>query len=449
MNELFNFIRNSPYAVYIIVFEKAKGKNMKQIIECGNAHLAIFNESNNWIMTDDVGEAKNFAADDEKKCSIISFNPSTITLHITNMCNMNCKYCFAGAGTNNSSAMDMKIIRKISKMINELNINTICIDFHGGEPLIQKNLVMDIVHYFKENVIGKKIVYYIQTNATLIDDGIAKFFKKYNFIVGVSLDGDIKTNDSFRVMANGDGSWHKILNGIEILRRWHVPFSCLAVVTTPSSMLYDYEFFVSRGIYNIQFMPVMPQGRAMEERICTENWIDYANQEIKVFNKVLDDRNSGKPIIHSSSYTLLKKIMLNRNDNICMKRPCGAGQDILVIDEHGDIYPCDSLMGTENIFFTRLGNLKEYEHFYDIANSKEYRKYISMVQKNSLKCKDCFCKSICCGGCKSDVFNAYGRWDRETPLCEYYQYVIKQYFKVLYERRDDVINYLKGRSVLK
>ncbi len=418
---------------------------MKQIIECGDMYLAIFNESNNWLLTANRDEAERFTADDEEKCKAICLRPSTITLHITNLCNMNCKYCFAGAGIDHAIVMDMEIVQRVADIISELKTTTVCIDFHGGEPLTQKQLIREIVDYFEQHVKEKKKVYYVQTNATLIDDATASFLKEHNFIVGVSLDGNRETNDGYRIMANGEGSWSRIIKGIEVLKKWKVPFSCLAVVTNPSAMLEDYEFFVANGIYDIQFMPVMPQGRAQKESICIKDWKEYADKEIQVFHRVLDDRKMGKPVIHSSSFVLMKKIMMNKDDNICMRRPCGAGQDILVIDEGGDIFPCDSLSGIENQDHTRLGNVKEYGHLNEIAQGEEYQRYVTLIQNSPEKCQTCFCKSICCGGCRSDVYNAFGRWDKETPLCEYYQYVIKEYFKVLHERKEDVIKYLRGR----
>ena len=366
--------------------------------------------------------------------------------NITNMCNMQCKYCFAGAGISSTTAMEMEVVHRLTKIINEINVTQVCIDFHGGEPLTQKELMKDIVDYLEKNIEGKKIIFYVQTNGTLIDDEIAQFFCEHRFVVGVSIDGREVTNDAYRVMANGEGSLSRIMQGIKILKKWNIPFSCLAVVTSTSAMIEDYDFFVSNGIYNIQFMPVMPQGRAEQESIAISNWIEYANQELKLFNRVLDDRRAGIPVIHSSSYTILKKIMFNEDHNICMRRPCGAGQNILSIDENGDIFPCDSMSGIEKQYNVRFGNIRDYEHANDISSSEYFKEYVRGIQKSSMKCQDCFCKSICCGGCKSDVYNAYGVLDRETPMCEYYRYVIKGYFQVLHARKSEVVNYMKVKK---
>lgn len=417
---------------------------MKQIIYLGEVYLVIYNNSNNWLLTKSKKVAMEHNEEDLQKCSSFCFQPSTITLHITNMCNMQCKYCFTSAGINNVTVMDMQIIEKVTDLINELSMPRVCFDFHGGEPLTQKKLIIDIVNFFEENIIGKKIDFYIQTNATLIDDDMAIFLKQHKFIVGVSLDGRVETNDLYRVMSNGEGSLKRILQGIECLKRWEIPFACLAVVTNPEEMIKNYEFFIANEIYNIQFMPVMPQGRADKGGIFIKDWVLYADKELELFERILDDRKNGKPVIHSSSYTILRKIVLKEDKNMCMRRPCGAGINVISIDEGGNIFPCDSMSGINNQMEICIGNIMKYDHLKELISEEQYNKLNFNLQKYSEKCDECFCKSICCGGCKSDIYNAYGEFGRETPMCEYYRHVIKGYFNVLYKRKKEVIDYLKG-----
>lgn len=291
-------------------------------------------------------------------------------------------------------------------------------------------------------------VYLIETNATLIDDDMAIFLKQHKFIVGVSLDGRVETNDLYRVMSNGEGSLKRILQGIECLKRWEIPFACLAVVTNPEEMIKNYEFFIANEIYNIQFMPVMPQGRADKGGIFIKDWVLYADKELELFERILDDRKNGKPVIHSSSYTILRKIVLKEDKNMCMRRPCGAGINVISIDEGGNIFPCDSMSGINNQMEICIGNIMKYDHLKELISEEQYNKLNFNLQKYSEKCDECFCKSICCGGCKSDIYNAYGEFGRETPMCEYYRHVIKGYFNVLYKRKKEVIDYLKASCIL-
>lgn len=419
---------------------------MKQIVELKQGFLAIYNNSNNWLLTGNAEEAGAYIDNDDEKKVCRSFHPVTITLHITNLCNMNCKYCFARAGTDNQVVMNMEIIRKIVKFVNEIETSRICFDFHGGEPLTQKKLIFEIVDYVERNIVNKHIDFYIQTNATLIDDEMAGFFRKHHFFVGISLDGNKETNDSYRIFDNGKGSFDRILNGIGYLKKHMVSFSCLAVVVNPKQMIRNYEFFIASGIYNVQFMPVMPQGRADDQTICMKDWTEFAKCELELFDRALEDRKRGKPVILSSSFTILSKILLDTDNIMCMRKPCGAALNILSVDEEGNLLPCDAMSGIKNTKKIDLGNIKDYEHVADFLESSKYQSFIEDTGRTVEKCNTCFCKGICCGGCSSDVYNAYGTFERETPMCEYYSQVIKGYFEVLFSRKDEVLDYIKGRN---
>ena len=419
---------------------------MKKVIELGDKKLAIFNNSNNWIISSDDNSINSFDDKDEIVKQDLNFLPKTFTLHITNMCNMNCSYCFARACCDENKVMDLGTAYKIAKLIQRTPGKKICIDFHGGEPLTQKKLICDMVEIFENTIPEKDIEYYIQTNATLLDDEIVQFMKEKKFIVGISLDGPEEINDRNRVFNNDKGSFSEIMKGVGCLKKWDVPFSVLTVVTDPEDLVKIYEFYCQVGIDSMQFMPVMAQGRAKDKGMCISDWQKYIEQENIVFNRILDSCKEGKYKILSPALGIIKKIVYDDMNYICYRNPCGAGLDILSIDADGYIYPCDAMSGIDGIENVVLGNVNDIEDLRDITGCKNYKNCVTCKKIHIPKCESCFCKEICCGGCKSDVYNAYGVFDRETPLCSYYEGMIKSYFFALANRKEDVIKFIKQKE---
>ena len=146
----------------------------------------------------------------------------TYTFHLTEKCNLNCKYCYEGKkGNNELSFFDIK------KVLDEEVKNgakSVQVGFFGGEPLVKKELIYEVIDYAnkleKENDI--KFNYTITTNATLIDRAFIKLAKKKEFVVGISLDGIKEIHDKNRFTYSGEGTFDIVCdNTRELLKSVH------------------------------------------------------------------------------------------------------------------------------------------------------------------------------------------------------------------------------------
>lgn len=397
----------------------------------------VFFPSNGYFKTcADEKEAENtFNKGEPLKLVNIKQIPSMYTIHITNRCNLQCKYCFANSATANNIDMDKKTIKLIIKRLASLSIKRLCIDFHGGEPLLRFDLIEYALSICDQLLTDKEVVYTIQSNATLITDEMCRVFQQRNFVVGISLDGPLKIHDSNRVSSTGIGSFNKVIDKLELLKKYNIPYSIISVVTNPLDMYDIYQFFLQEKITKIKLIPVMPQGRAKKEMIDLE---EYARIEAELFQKEI---HSDKPILLMSSYVMLRKILFVDNSYMCMRNPCGAGINIMSFDEHGTIFPCDSMSGIAGIHELSFGSV--HDDLLDIYETHTWKNITSHTTHTITPCKECKYQNICCGGCKSDVLNYYGDFNHPSPLCSYYQSILDYYYSILLQYPDKVIEYMK------
>ena len=176
-------------------------------------------ETNNTILSEEeITTIGNYLKQEPRETDrLISPNVSHnfLILNLTSGCNLCCKYCFAETMQKHKT-MSLDTAKKaIDNMLlqnGEIDEYSIC--FFGGEPLLKKELVRQITEYAYSEITqkrSKKIVFRINTNATLIDDAICSLFKQYDFHVTISIDGPMELHDTNRIYANGRGSYDKVM----------------------------------------------------------------------------------------------------------------------------------------------------------------------------------------------------------------------------------------------
>ena len=166
-----------------------------------------------------------------------------LTLNVTSGCNMACKYCFATTSAK-KKAMPLKVAEQAIRNMLENNPadELFTLYFFGGEPLLHKAFIKDVVAIAKNEIVvkhGKRVSFMVNTNGTLMDDGLLEFFKKEDFAVTVSLDGPKDINDANRVYPDGEGSYEKTTDAIERLKKHHVRFNVRATIDPATSHLPD------------------------------------------------------------------------------------------------------------------------------------------------------------------------------------------------------------------
>lgn len=199
----------------------------------------------------------------------------------SSLCNLRCRYCFyhdvsenrtiASTGIMKEEVME-KLIARISEELEEGGLASI--SFQGGEPTMAG---LPYFRTFTETVKGYPNIrpqYSIQTNATLLDEEWADFFKENDFLVGVSLDGYQTNMDEFRYEPLKRGVFYKVLKGIDLLKDAKVDYNILTVVTAQLAKHPDalFKFFKSHNFEYIQLIPCLP---GLNEK--TMRWHSHLN----------------------------------------------------------------------------------------------------------------------------------------------------------------------------
>ena len=211
----------------------------------------------------------------------------------SSLCNLRCKYCFycdvaANREVFSLGKMNEATAEKLIKdALNFADGSSVAFAFQGGEPLLAG---MDYFRFFTKTVNdhnskNSEIYYSIQTNGTLINDEWARFFTENKFLVGLSLDGDYEGN-KFRVDANGQNSYYKIITAANKLKKHKTEFNILTVLTGYCAENAEriYKYFRAQGFHYLQFIPCLrPMGDDTESELymTTKQYSDFL---IRIFN---------------------------------------------------------------------------------------------------------------------------------------------------------------------
>ena len=227
--------------------------------------------------------------------------------------------------------------------------------FQGGEPLL---CGMDFYRHFlsyikKNNRHGSPIHICLQTNGTLITEEFAEFFKKNNFLIGVSLDGD-KTLNSYRIYADGSDSFSDVMRGIELLKRYGVSFNVLSVLTkrTAQNFRKAYRFFKENGLRYLQFIPCLRPMKSNYDEELYMDCDDYAEFLSRGFNIYFNDYMRGE-YVSIRSFDNYVSLSAGNNAEQCGMNGCCSTQ--FVVEGDGSVYPCDFYCTDE----WYLGNINE------------------------------------------------------------------------------------------
>ena len=317
-------------------------------------------------------------------------------------CNLRCKYCFYSDVANTRQEENYGIMKNdtaeslIKSAMEFANGESIAFAFQGGEPLFAgldyfKSFV-EMVNRLNEK--NSKIYYGLQTNGTLVDEQWAEFFHDNNFLIGLSLDGDWDAN-KFRVDANDQNRFYKILNAASIFKKHKVEFNILTVLTGYCADNIDriYAFFKSKGFKYLQFIPCLrPFGDKSEnEMFMTPE--QYANFLIHLFNAYVKDYVRGN-YVSIRQFDNWVRLYLGDMPEQCGM--CGHCTHQFVVEGNGNVYPCDFYCLDEWL----LGNVNN-DSFEKMANSDNAKKFIMESLAIPDKCKKCKFYPICrAGGCK-------------------------------------------------
>jgi uncharacterized protein len=301
------------------------------------------------------------------------------SLHITERCNLNCRYCFEGKKGDSSMSLDM--IPHIIKCIDDymkrdfiVDKEHIVVDFNGGEPLLEFNILKAMVDRLKKY--GVKY-FTISTNFTLIDNEMISFLCENDFSIQISIDGNVKTHDKNRIDYYGVGTYNIVYNNIikfrDKLQKMDTQFSMVVIPETISDMYRNIEFLASLGFNGIN------------ASMCLD--YDWSDSSIKDYELQIDKcgelykkyYDNGKEIHFSLFDTIISSSIHKFN-----KYGCGICKNNIAIVPNGDILPCGLF-----IDWTKTDKSNIIGSIYNGVTFDKIEKYI----------KDDVLDLSCCEGC--------------------------------------------------
>ena len=329
-----------------------------------------------------------------------------LCLHIAHDCNLGCKYCFAEEGEYHGrrALMSFEVGKKALDFLvaNSGNRHNLEVDFFGGEPLMNWEVVKQLVEYGRslEKEHNKKFGFTLTTNGVLLNDEIMEFCNREMSNVVMSLDGRKEVNDYMRPTRNGHGSSYEI--------------------TVPKFQ----KFAESRGQKNYYVRGTF-----------TRNNLDFGNDVLHYadlgFEKLSMEpvvaapeepysiREEDLPVIFEQ-YDILAREMIKREKEgrgfnffhfmidltggPCVYKRlsgCGSGTEYLAVTPWGDFYPCHQFVGQEDFC---LGNV--YEGVKKTETVNEFKKCNVYSKK---ECSQCFARFYCSGGCAANSYNFTGK----------------------------------------
>lgn len=315
---------------------------------------------------------------------------SKITLHVSNSCNLKCKYCYANEGTYNLPS---------SKLTKETADNFIkfCIDnfdqvkdihFFGGEPFLNLDIMVYICQAFHQAYKDKKVKlipkFGVITNGTILNDNIVKFIDNYIHSITVSIDGLKQINNINRVYKNGRGTFDEIYKFIQIIKSKTKTNIFFESTFTKEHILNGYKHM---DIYNPLTDLLKIDGAVINEKSVNYAYIDeFIRQPIDIKNLDFDN-------FPSEFWQVLNSIV-NNQDNVI----CPVYEKLFAVSTQGEIYPCQLVLGKPKVY---CGNIKDKNIY---THPQEFKSILSKeLSKKNAVCKSCWAHRLC-GGCAVDFF---------------------------------------------
>lgn len=339
--------------------------------------------------------------------SQLAYNEDNIVkamcLHIAHDCNLKCSYCFASQGNfkGERSMMSLEVGKKSLEFLasNSGNRRNLEVDFFGGEPLMNFQLVRDLVAYGRELEVqyNKNFRFTITTNGLLLDEDKIDFINENMDNVVLSLDGRKEVNDNMRKTINDEGSYEIILPKFKAMveKRGDKDYYIRGTFTSKNiDFSNDALDFYEKGFKKISIEPVVTS-EEMDYALRDEH-LEAVLAEYEKFSKDYIDIKRKDEDFYFFHY------MIDLTQGPCIiKRAvgCGAGSEYLAVTPEGDLYPCHQFVGEDDF---KLGSLEE-----GINNIGLRDVFKNANVNNKEECNSCWARFYCSGGCHANAHYAH------------------------------------------
>ena len=360
------------------------------------------------------------------------------------ICNLDCEYCFflskEALYPGSPFRMGDDVLEAyIKQIIESQNAPQVAIAWQGGEPTLMGleffQLAMELVEKYARP--GVTIDNTIQTNGTKLDDDWCRFFKKHNFLVGLSMDGPKHMHDAYRVDKGGEGTFDQVMAAARLMQKYKVEFNILCTVHTANGdhPLEVYRFFRDEVKTDfIQFIPIIERATPELLSVANRGWGDQNLPSSDELESLPVAKSSKRPLytlegslvtersvtaeqwgaflsaifnewvrndvgkVYIQSFESALGSWVGRGASLCIHRStCG---DAMALEHKGDQYSCDHFVEPKYL----LGNINE-EHMLELAASDQQRQF-GDDKRDILPryCVECPVRFACNGGCPRNRF---------------------------------------------
>lgn len=326
-----------------------------------------------------------------------------LCLHVAHTCNMTCDYCFASQGKykGDRALMTAEIGKKAMDFLIESSGNrrNLEVDFFGGEPLMNWDVVKEVVAYAreKEKTANKNFRFTLTTNGLLLDDEIMDFSNREMDNVVLSLDGRKEIHDKLRRTTQGQGSYEKIVPLFQrfVEKRGDKEYYIRGTFTRDNcDFTKDLYHMADLGFNQLSMEPVVcspEESYAFKEEDLEFLKNQYEELAVEMIRR--DKEGKGFTFYH---------YMLDLTAGPCIYKRllgCGSGTEYLAVTPWGDLYPCHQFVGDETF---RMGDI-----WTGIIDPQVAAKF-EATSLTTQECQDCWAKLYCSGGCAANSYHATG-----------------------------------------
>lgn len=343
---------------------------------------------------------KDMAFDFKNRQTVVK----ALCLHVAHTCNLNCSYCFASQGKyhGDRALMSYEVGKQALDFLMDHSgtRHNLEVDFFGGEPLMNFDVVKRLVAYARsvEKERGKHFRFTLTTNGVLIDDDVIDFANREMSNVVLSLDGRKEVHDRYRVDYAGNGSWEKIVPKFQKLvqaRQGKNYYMRGTFTHANPDFLKDIQTMLDLGFTELSMEPVV--AAPGDPAALTEADKEIVMQQYEKLARLMLQRDKeGRPFT-------FYHYMIDLKGGPCIYKRisgCGSGTEYMAVTPWGDLYPCHQFVGDEKF---KLGNIWD-----GVENHAVQAEFAGCNVYAREECRDCWARLYCSGGCAANAYHATG-----------------------------------------
>jgi uncharacterized protein len=343
---------------------------------------------------------------------------TTLIVKLTNACNYACTYCYDREKEDQATNLSFEAAAAAVRQALELVDERLTVVLHGGEPTLRFTLIRQVVLDGETAAadLGKSVSFCGQTNLSRLTQEMVDFSRQHSISWGLSLDGPPDLNNRFRVNHSGAGTHDHFLKALEQFPDFVRDCGVMTTITsaTDEHLLTIARYFRDQGVASWDWSLFQPIGRgrltAHTIEFSPDTLIDSWNE---LFDAVVGGEFDGFPIMPVLKY--VDNFLDGPGNNMCMRKECGAGRDLLSLSADKTIEACDCIDPAGDL--SSLGKFDPaVPHALKAAKDGDKARLIRSRDVSAGRCDTCIWLSVCGGTCLAHAGELHGVWEAQCEL---------------------------------